>query len=105
MMPAHASFSQSLRLFGKGRRRAKTIAQRITDANRKRSPAKVIGGRSRNPSLIKIQVDPQIRQRISQTMIGVFIDERALKPISSRSNKDRAGTAPRQPRYAATDAL
>src|SRR5215468_6154302 len=73
MHPTHASFNQSRTLLGKGRRHTKTIAQRITDANRKRSPAKVNGGRSRNPILMKIQVEPQIRQRMSQTIRGMFI--------------------------------
>src|ERR1044072_2467111 len=34
------------------------------------SAAKLTGGRSSNPTLIKIQVVPQIRQRISQTIKG-----------------------------------
>src|SRR5436190_14553296 len=43
------------------------IAVRISEANRKRMPANVSGGRSCKPSLMKSQVDPQMPQRISQT--------------------------------------
>src|SRR5262245_50890893 len=105
MTPAQASFNQSLRVFGKGRRRAKTMAQRITDANRKRKPAKVNGGRSRNPSLMKNQVEPQIRQRTSHTISGMFIGKDYQTLIFSRSGKGRADNRRRQPRSAATDAL
>src|SRR4030095_11309847 len=43
------------------------MTKRIRTPSRKRATANVIGGRSSSPILIKIQVVPQIKQRISQT--------------------------------------
>src|SRR5262245_21488128 len=83
MLPTHASLNQSRQFFGKGRRHTITIAQRIADASRKRNPANVNGGGSRNPSLMKSQAEPQIRQSASQTIRGVFIVEECRTPIFS----------------------
>ncbi len=45
-----------------------TIDPKISEARTKRMPAKVNGGRSFKPILMKSQVDPQMQQRINQTM-------------------------------------
>src|SRR5215475_12190748 len=105
MLPIHASFNQSRPVLGNGRRRAITIAQRIADARRKRIPANVNGGRSRNPSLMKSQVEPHIRQSASQTMRGVFIVEECRTPIFSLSDKGRADNRRCRLRSAMTNAL
>jgi len=63
---------------GQRARLAITSEARIKNAMTKRMPANVIGGRSARPSLMNSHVDPQIQQRISQTMrafIYLFVRE------------------------------
>src|ERR1700693_5957673 len=58
----------SLRVRGQRTLRAVTSKIRIKAARTNRMPANVSGGRSARPILMNSQVDPQIPQRISQTM-------------------------------------
>jgi hypothetical protein len=58
--PVHSSKRQSRPHHGNRTRRAARIAKRIRAASAKRMPAKLIGGRSRRPTLIVSQVDPQM---------------------------------------------
>lgn len=67
MMPSQAIIAQSRRARGSLRPRTKTIPHKIEAASRKRSAANVNGGQSSNPSLMNIQVEPQIRHSSSQT--------------------------------------
>src|SRR5258708_24195811 len=82
-MPTTAIKVQSRRVRGQAARRANTISIRIREARKKRMPANVIGGRSARPILMNSQVEPQIQQRISQTMrafIWTFVCEAGQKP-------------------------
>src|SRR5213595_1540256 len=47
---------------GRRTRRAATIAKRMTEASRKRTAAKLTGGRSLKPSLMNSHVEPQMQQ-------------------------------------------
>ena len=67
MTPSQAIRAQSLNVRGSLLRRSKTIPHKITAASEKRSAAKVNGGQSSNPSLMKIHVDPQIKQSSNHT--------------------------------------
>lgn len=59
----------------------------MIEANRKRAAENPIGGRSSSPTLIKIQVVPQIRQRISQTKIltDLLFEDRSASILFSVS--------------------
>ena len=48
------------------------MTAKIKMARRKRAAAKVIGGKSSSPTLIKNQVVPQIKQSMSQIIIFIF---------------------------------
>src|SRR2546430_17705455 len=67
-MPLIAISDHSSRVRGQRTRRIITSELRISEARTKRIPAKVVGGRSFKPILMKSQVDPQMPQRINQTM-------------------------------------
>src|SRR5262245_18073980 len=64
--------SQSFRPRGQRAPRARISKLRIKLARMNRKAAKVSGGKSVKPSLMKSQVEPQIPHRISQT-IRVFM--------------------------------
>src|ERR1044071_3595931 len=79
--PVCASSSHS-RPRGRRERRAATTADRMRVAKRKRAAAKLSGGRSRRPSLINIQVEPQMQQsskKTTRTFIQFSIRESAAK--------------------------
>jgi hypothetical protein len=69
-----------------GERRAAAMQMSTAAAITKRIPAKLTGGRSSSPSLMKSQVEPQMQASTSHTMIGL-ISCRA----SGRSRPDVAG--------------
>src|SRR5438309_8294001 len=88
-MPTTAINAQSRRVRGQAARRANTISIRIREERTNRMPANVIGGRSARPSLMNSQVEPQMTQRISQTMrafIWSFVREAALGRQSERGS-------------------
>jgi hypothetical protein len=81
-----ANSTQSARLLGNLMPRIpineKTIVQAMTNL----MPAKVNGGRSARPSLIKSQVDPQMPQSTSQTR-RAFIADGQLEPQITRTTQ------------------
>ena len=68
---------------GQGIFRNQMTGRRIATERRKRAAAKVIGGRSTRPTLMKIHVVPQIRQRIIQ--MRIFISSLPRPPLLSTS--------------------
>src|SRR3954471_9109401 len=69
--PVYANRAQSDRRLGRRVPRAKMMPKRIADAIANRMPANVSGGRSRRPSLIANQVEPQIPQRDNHTIMAI----------------------------------
>jgi hypothetical protein len=61
--------------FGKGGRRIATIPQSTEAATTNRMPAKLTGGRSARPSLMKSHVELQIRDRTHQTRTASGTEE------------------------------
>ena len=77
--------------------RAQTIAHKIKAENPKRNAANEIGGKSRNPILIKSHVDPQIKHRVNHTRIFLFIYSERLEGgiglrDSTASRSERPGS-------------
>src|SRR5690349_4515181 len=69
--PVNAMNDQSAAFRGTGNRRTATMHVSTNAAMMNRMPAKLTGGRSRRPILMKSQVEPQIALRMSQTRSGV----------------------------------
>lgn len=70
--PVKASSFQSRLVCGRGILRKKIIKAKIKTARINLAAAKVIGGKSSRPILIKNQVVPQIRQSMSQIIIFIL---------------------------------
>ena len=66
------------------------MTKKIAAAITKRMPAKLIGGRSRSPTLIASQVDPQITQRPAKAVIA-FHRTSASGTVAGSSWRWRAG--------------
>ena len=83
-MPVNAISRQCDADFGSGIFFALMITKTIAAESRNRVAANPTGGRSPSPIFIKIQVVPQIRQRISQTMVRVPRTLRSLEKAQAR---------------------
>jgi hypothetical protein len=70
--PVPAIKAQSRQSVGSGLRRSATMAERMMTAMTNRMPANVNGGKSSRPSLMNSHVEPQIKDRMSQTSTGSF---------------------------------
>ena len=77
--PVKASSRQCEAVAGSGIFRARMIRKTIAADNKNLAAANDMGGRSPRPIFIKIQVDPQIRQRTSQTIIRRIRKSGSLK--------------------------
>ena len=101
-MPVNAMSRHSIDVRGSGIFCMLMRTKRIATDKINLADAKVTGGRSSRPILIKIQVEPQIKHRISQTralsenILGIFVKTQARFALFQNAPATQNADAVRQ---------